>query len=206
MSCQTDRGLSLANSVPLGWPLCQDRSTDGALSITRGNTSGASADMIGNAALRLRAFIDGTARGPAPSATPPLVPTSTPSVAPFCSSKPELDQTSKCRSRRRRPPRLMRVWLDAIEPRPDLRPTVHQHATHLLGWLRDDPRVAGKLVLAADLERVYPQLCGLKGWQPYPWNTLARELRSLTGSKKRYCWHNRQRLRVYRVPGAKRPH
>ena len=76
MSCQTDRGLSLANSVPLGWPLCQDRSTDGALSITRGNTSGASADMIGNAALRLRAFIDGTARGPAPSATPPLVPTS----------------------------------------------------------------------------------------------------------------------------------
>ena len=100
----------------------------------------------------------------------------------------------------------MRVWLDAIEPRPETRPTVQQHAKHLLSWLRDDPRVVGKLVLAADLERVYPQLCRLKGWEPYAWSTLARELRSLTGGKKRYCWHNHKRLRVYRIPGAaKRP-
>ena len=106
--------------------------------------------------------------------------------------------------RRRRNPRLMRVWLEAIEPRPETRPTVQQHATHLLGWLRGDPRVVGKLVLAADLERVYPQLCRLKGWEPYAWSTLARELRSLTGGKKRYCWHNHKRLRVYRVPGAAR--
>ena len=63
--------------------------------------------------------------------------------------------------------------------------------------------MVGSLVLASDLERVYPLLCKAKDWQPYPWNTLARELRALTGKKKRYCWHNQQRLSCYRVPVAK---
>ena len=76
----------------------------------------------------------------------------------------------------------------------------------LLLWLRDNPNVPGHFVLAADLKRIYPHLCYSMGWQPYPWNTLARELRSLTGNKKRYCWHDRKRLRVYSVRGAaKRP-
>ena len=115
-------------------------------------------------------------------------------------------EPARASPRRRRNQSLVRVWLDGLEPRPEKKPTVHQHAARLLLWLRDNPNVPGHFVLAADLKRIYPHLCYSMGWQPYPWNTLARELRSLTGNKKRYCWHNRKRLRVYSVRGAaKRP-
>ena len=140
--------------------------------------------MIGQTAQRIRGLIGGAMLAPAPRPTPQSASISNLSATPLCTPGPDRDQTPKRRAARRSP-RLMRVWLDALEPRPETRPTVHQHARRLLDWLRDDPRIAGSLVLAADLQRIYPKLCRLKEWEPYPWNTLARELRSLTGSKKR---------------------
>jgi hypothetical protein len=56
------------------------------------------------------------------------------------------------------------------------------------------------LVLAADLRRVYPLLCQSWGWQPFTWNTLARDLREMTGGRKWCVWHAGKRLRAYPVP------
>ncbi len=116
-----------------------------------------------------------------------------------------LGEPARAWSRNSRSQSLVRVWLDGVEPRPEKKPSVHQHATRLLLWLQDNPNIAGHFVLAADLKRIYPQLCCSMGWQPYHWNTLARELRELTERRKRYCWHNHKRLRVYPGPVAAKP-
>jgi hypothetical protein len=74
----------------------------------------------------------------------------------------------------------------------------------VIAWLADDGRVAGRLVLASDLKRVYPLLCRSFGWEPFAWNTLARDLRKMTGGRKRYIWHSGKRVRAYPVPRPSR--
>ena len=42
-----------------------------------------------------------------------------------------------------------------------------------------------------DVEQIYPAMCEGLGWQPYPWQAVAIELRDLTGGA-----HDGHRRRV----------
>jgi hypothetical protein len=50
-----------------------------------------------------------------------------------------------------------------------------------------------------DVERIYPTMCERLGWEPYPWQPVAIELRKLTGGGKPYRWHEGHRRRVYYI-------
>jgi len=67
----------------------------------------------------------------------------------------------------------------------------------------------GKLVLAMDLQRIYPRMCEQLGRSPFAWQQVAEPLKELTGGKKRYEWirltpgkRKKDRRRVYLIPGA----
>jgi hypothetical protein len=111
------------------------------------------------------------------------------------------DLNPKRRRRRGKSRPLVRVWLpDLEEPPPSARPSALEHAQRLLDWLQSDPAVAGHCVLAADLARIYPTLCGELNWSPRPWNTVAKHLRRLTGGRKHYRWVDGRRLCAYPIP------
>lgn len=56
---------------------------------------------------------------------------------------------------------------------------------------------AGNFVLSLDLKKIYPVMCEHLGWKPYAWQTLAPEMRELTGGKKTYKWVDGERRRGY---------
>ena len=59
-------------------------------------------------------------------------------------------------------------------------------------------------VLAEDVIDTHDWLCSHRGCRPRPWNTVAAELRKMTGGRKFYRWFERDgvmhKLRVYPVP------
>jgi hypothetical protein len=85
------------------------------------------------------------------------------------------------------------------------RPPADEQARQFLAWLK--ARYGGERVFASHLKKqLYPSFCAQKGWQPRPWNTLAEDLKELTGGRKNYEWVERDcelhRLRIYRIPSA----
>jgi hypothetical protein len=60
-------------------------------------------------------------------------------------------------------------------------------------------------ILFEDIFGLYHKLLPTLGWEPRPWNPVARELKKLLGGKKTYVWVESEggvahRLRVYRLP------
>lgn len=93
----------------------------------------------------------------------------------------------------------------APTPRPSLREIAIRpaadHAEALLDFLRGPGGATGE-ILAVDVEGAYTDLMMELGWQPRPWNTVARALREALGDNKTYAWRNGHRIRVYRIPPA----
>jgi len=93
---------------------------------------------------------------------------------------------------------IARIWLRDQETPPPPRPTPRDHATRLLRWVRESG-YAGKVVLAIDLQKIYPVMCEELSWLPHRWQPVACELRKLTGNRKLYRWVDGDRRRVYTV-------
>ena len=128
------------------------------------------------------------APNPMPSVTPAPVPIP-------CKIRP------KCRHRPSATTKVERIWLLDRETPPPSRPTPQEHAARLLSWV-GNAGLRGKLVLAQDLQRIYPVMCEELDWEKYPWQTVARSLRRLTGGAKSYKWVQGRRLCVYRIVRA----
>jgi hypothetical protein len=78
---------------------------------------------------------------------------------------------------------VVRVW--SVHAPPERRQrTAREHAIQLLRALELQPRLAGKWILATDLEKtVYPNLLAHLGWAPRPWvgrNGVAKHLGKFT--------------------------
>jgi hypothetical protein len=73
-----------------------------------------------------------------------------------------------------------RIWLRGVERPPPPRPTPRAHAAQLLRWVRKS--YSGKMVLAMDLAKIYPVMCGELDWQPHKWQPVAVELRNRPAS------------------------
>ena len=101
------------------------------------------------------------------------------------------------RRRKRRSAPVARIWLRGVETPPPPTPTPHDHAVQLLRWVRKSYR--GQMVLAMDLEKIYPIMCEELDWQPHKWQPIAVELRKLTGKRKIYRWVDGHRRRAYPV-------
>lgn len=81
------------------------------------------------------------------------------------------------------------------QPEPTWVP-VAEHAAALVEWLRD----AGLVEVAAkDAADMYGEMCVDKFWAIRPWNSVAVELRKLSGGEKSYAWRGKDRVRVYRI-------
>ena len=93
---------------------------------------------------------------------------------------------------------LARIWLLDRETPPPVSPTVRDHAARLLRWVRENG-YGGKLVLAMDLQKIYPIMCEGLGWQQHRWQPIACALRKLTGNVKPYRWVDGHRRRAYPV-------
>ncbi len=78
---------------------------------------------------------------------------------------------------------VVRVW-SAHCPPARRQPTAREHAIELFQLLKRQPRLAGKWILATDLEHeVYPNLLACLGWAPRPWvgrNGVAKHLGKFT--------------------------
>ena len=74
-------------------------------------------------------------------------------------------------------------------------------AASLAAWLVEFPRRLDGSILARDVMHVaYPEMCLHHGWQMQPWQTVARDLRALTGTRKRYGTNREGKPCVYDVP------
>ena len=93
---------------------------------------------------------------------------------------------------------LARIWLLDRETPPSARPTARDHAARLPRWVRENGH-GGKLVLAMDLQKIYPVMCEQLGWQPHRWQPIACAFRKLTGNVKPYRWVEGHRRRAYPV-------
>ena len=160
--------------------------------------------MIGQVALKLREAFQAP---PSSRSNPtPVLEEVAPSLPPAVQMPipPKGRKATPKRSARRRPTRrLVRIWLAGIEPKPAMTPTRLEHAQQLLAYLQGDPSVRGRNVLAADVIRIYPQFCAELGFMPYPWNSVAVQLRALTGGAKIYVWHDGRRRCAYSIPTRK---
>jgi hypothetical protein len=78
-----------------------------------------------------------------------------------------------------------------------------RHAQALLEWLWKNGYGSAEF-LAAEMQRIYAEVCRELNWAVRPWNPVARELTRLTTGRKVYRWvlrdGIRHRLRVYQVP------
>ncbi len=126
--------------------------------------------------------------------TPPFVDALAESPAALGSDSPP---SPRRRKRRKSNVPVERIWLRGVETPPPARPAPHDHAAQLLRWVRKS--YAGKMVLAMDLEKIYPVMCAELDWQPHKWQPVAVELRKLTGKRKVYRWVDGHRRRAYPV-------
>jgi len=95
-------------------------------------------------------------------------------------------------------PAVVRIWLLDRETPPPPHPSACDHAARLLRWVRENG-YGGKLVLAMDLQKIYPVMCEELGWRPYRWQPVACGLRKLTGDVKPYRWVDGHRRRAYPI-------
>ncbi len=128
------------------------------------------------------------------SPSPPLVDARPESPAALGADSPP---TPRRRKRRKSSVPVERIWLRGVETPPPARPSPHDHATQLLRWVRKS--YGGKMVLAMDLEKIYPVMCAELDWQPHKWQPVAVELRKLTGKRKVYRWVDAHRRRAYPI-------
>ncbi len=123
-------------------------------------------------------------------------------VAALLESRKAPDRDSSSTSRRKRKKLsstpVARIWLRDRETPPPPRPTPRDHAARLLRWVRESG-YADKLVLAMDLQKIYPVMCEELGWLPHRWQPVACALRKLTGNVKPYRWVEGHRRRAYPV-------
>jgi hypothetical protein len=137
-----------------------------------------------------------------PRSTSPNTPPKRPSVEVLLESPGALGADSPPTSRRRKRKKssvpVERIWLRDRETPPPPRPTPYDHARQLLRWVRKSG-YEGKMVLAMDLEKIYPAMCEELDWLPHKWQPVAVELRQLTGKRKVYRWVDGHRRRAYPV-------
>jgi hypothetical protein len=137
-----------------------------------------------------------------------------PALAPALDAPPQLESASElepdspgdasptCK------PRIARIWIHGHEDPPQRLPTPEEDARRLLRWVTKNG-YGGKLVLAMDLQRIYPRMCEQLGRSAFAWQQVAEPLKELTGGKKRYEWirltpgkRKKDRRRVYLIPSA----
>jgi hypothetical protein len=131
-------------------------------------------------------------RQAAPMANPPAKPGS---------ASPATPTATIPATPRYRPPAdapIVRLWVPGREAPPHRRPTPEEHAARLLRWAGE--KGTGIVVLAMDLQRIYPHMCSELDWAPYPWQPVASKLRNLTGGIKPYRHFDGRRRRVYFIP------
>ncbi len=125
-----------------------------------------------------------------------LSPVSAPLESPR-TPRPDSPLTSRRKPKARNAP-LARIWLLDRETPPPVRSTARDHAVRLLRWVRENG-YGGKLVLAMDLQKIYPVMCEQLGWEQHRWQPIACALRKLTGNVKPYRWVDGHRRRAYPV-------
>ncbi len=144
-----------------------------------------------------------------PPVTPPAAAVVTPAPAP-ATLKSATVSIAASPKRRRQPegsPQVARIWLRDRETPPPSRPTARQHALQLLRWVHG-ANFAGSFVLYEDLGKIYAVMCEELGWAPYAWQTVAPDVREMTGGKKSYKWvwddaeQRSKRRRAYLIPHA----
>jgi len=94
--------------------------------------------------------------------------------------------------------RSKRVRVCRLYPKPPSQPLIHAGA--LLAFIQEySPEFVGGYVPRPDLERFYRRdLCKLKGWEPYHWTAIARQLGQITDKKT--VREKGERFVGYRVP------
>lgn len=155
--------------------------------------------MLGRAALQMRELLAAPRRKVTPQTTP--IPASGETPWPVASPTREPAPYATKSISPALPidvPEVARIWLLDRERPPPSRPTAPDHASRLLHWVCE-AGLGGKLVLAQDLQKIYPVMCEELDWMKYPWQTVACHLRRLTGGEKIYKWVEGRRLRVYRI-------
>jgi hypothetical protein len=78
--------------------------------------------------------------------------------------------------------------------------TAHDHARLLLGWLQKQPFLADHLVPASDLAMLYGSFCRSVNLEDLPWQSVAAQLRRLTGGERHYRRVDGRNVRVYPIP------
>ena len=99
------------------------------------------------------------------------------------------------RKRRRKPVEVKSLYPRATEREP-LRLT---HARALLTLIQQEcPQLIGQFVWQSELETTYAELCEMRGWQPFHWTGIGRQLANLTDRiiKK----PDSKARRAYRIP------
>lgn len=79
-------------------------------------------------------------------------------------------------------------------------PSALDHARRLVERLQDEPSFAGNLVPASDIEWLYYVLCEDEKWKQWPWQSVAAQLRRLTGGTRLYRRVDGRNVRVYPIP------
>jgi hypothetical protein len=78
-------------------------------------------------------------------------------------------------------------------------PLRKKHARVLIELIQEEcPQLIGEYVWPSDLEKTYRELCEKKGWQPFHWTGIGRQLAELTDRiTKKPGGRGR---RAYRIP------
>jgi hypothetical protein len=94
--------------------------------------------------------------------------------------------------------RQKRVRVCRLYPKPPSEPLIHARA--LLAFIQEwSPEFVGGYVPRPDLEKLYRRdLCNLKGWEPFHWTAIARQLGQITDKKT--VREKGERFVGYRVP------
>ena len=114
-------------------------------------------------------------------------------------TNPRPQSTPHCPVRNLSPKRRQkRVRVCRLYPTPPSEPLIHARA--LLAFIQEhSPEYGGGYVPRPDLEKFYRRdLCNLKGWKPFRWTAIARQLGQIT--HKKLVRENRERFVGYRVP------
>jgi hypothetical protein len=86
---------------------------------------------------------------------------------------------------------------------PSSKPSAQDHAQRLLEWLQDDPSLVGHLVPVREIEWAYFFLCDELEWKHVPWQSVAAQLKRLTGGERPYRRVDGRNVRVYPIPAPR---